>query len=104
MVLVTMIVLILSYALPKFAVQHIGSSCGATNPLTGAPINILYYNVLHGLGSSPQCTNNATTADFCIEWNSFNIWTRIDQVTHKTDMQFDARLRWQATKVNRSLV
>ena len=97
LVVITFILLLLSFALPTFAYQFISQSCQATNPSNGNPLTELYYNLMNGIGSDPECSANAD--NFCLQWTNMGLWARIDQIAFGADMELEAATRWQTAQV-----
>lgn len=90
-----LILLVLSYSLPKFGVQHISSSCGAINPVSNAPMSHMYYNLWKGFGSSPECSNDSQ--DFCIRWTD-KVWKQFLSSTPSHD--YSVSYSWRVAQVS----
>jgi hypothetical protein len=94
---VVFVLLVLSFSLPKFGVQHISSSCGAINPVTNSPISTMYYNLWYGFGNTPECSNNG--GDFCIRWTDGNAWKRFISSVN-VSQAFSVSYYWEVAQVS----
>ena len=76
--------LLAALTVPIMAIQHIPSGCnGAADPTL--PLR-LYYNLWHGVGTTPDCSQSED--EFCIRWSNNKAWSYIDSITGST-MQYD---------------
>ena len=76
--------LLAALTVPIMSIQHVSSGCnGAADP--SLPPR-LYYNLWHGVGTTPDCKQTAD--EYCIRWSNNKAWSYIDSIAGST-MQYD---------------
>ena len=76
--------LLAALTVPIFSYQLIPSGCnGAADP--SLPPR-LYYNLWHGVGTTPDCKQTAD--EYCIRWSNNKAWSYIDSIAGST-MQYN---------------